>query len=112
MKSLILLFLLGGLILIVVGYIQSNQHCPPPIVQFRYVPRTFTENEDTPIPVLSIFGKMFDEPSAWQKSVGYASTYNKYATEITPEIREKNSSLDISTDFKQDETKAQLIDKK
>ena len=86
MKSLILLFLFIGLILIVVGYVKSNQQCPPPIVQFRYVPRTFTEEEDAPIPVLSIFGKMFDEPSAWQKSVGYTSNYNKYATENNPEI--------------------------
>ena len=77
MKSFIFLFLFIGLILVVVGYVKSNQQCPPPTVQFRYVPKTFTDEQSTPIPLVSIFGKMFEDASPWQSAVGYATNWNK-----------------------------------
>ena len=72
MKSLVFLFLFVGMIFIAIGYIKSNQECPPPIVEFRYLPQTFQESQEAPTPLLSIFGKMFREPDAWQTAVGYA----------------------------------------
>lgn len=76
MKSLVFLVLFSGLLLLGVGYMKSNQQCPPPIVEFRYIPRTFEEEQDDPTPVIAQFGRMFSEPSPWQLTQGYASGKN------------------------------------
>ena len=67
MKSIIILLIMMGVIFITVGYIKTNQMCPPPIVQYRYYPRSFEEEQTNPIPVSAIFGKMFKERSPWIK---------------------------------------------
>ena len=72
MKSIIILLMLVGIICVVIGYIKSNQQCPPPVVEFRYLPQTFEQQQDLPTPVMSIFGKMFNSDSAWQQTQGFA----------------------------------------
>ena len=72
MKAIIILFAFIGLVFITVGYIKSNQECPPPLVQIRYIKRSFEEESNLNTPVLSIFGSMFKNTSPWDKYVGYA----------------------------------------
>ena len=43
--------------------------CPPPIVKFKYIPRTFEEEQINPIPIKSVYGKLFSEDSPWEKSI-------------------------------------------
>lgn len=74
MASIVFLLLFIGIILVVSGYIKSNQQCPPPTVEFRYVPMTFTEEQNLNRPVLSIFGKMFKDNDAWMQDYGYADS--------------------------------------
>ena len=71
MKSLILILLIIGIIFISVGYIKTNQQCPPPVVEFRYIPKTFDEEQSMTQPLLSMYGRMFKEPTAWQKVNGF-----------------------------------------
>ena len=75
MKSIVILFMFIGVVLVVVGYVNSNQSCPPPIVEYKYVPRTFEEEQNVPRPLLSIFGQMFEGDSAWMQTQGYADKY-------------------------------------
>jgi hypothetical protein len=72
MKSFVFLLLFIGVILVVSGYIKSDQQCPPSTVEYRYVPQTFEQEQDLDKPVLSIFGKMFKDNSAWVQANGYA----------------------------------------
>ena len=65
MRSIVILFLLVGICLVVVGYVQSNQACPPPVVEFRYLPQTFEQEQNLQQPVLSTFGTMFNQDDAW-----------------------------------------------
>tara|TARA_B110000967_G_C18825345_1_gene531021 strand:+ start:928 stop:1185 length:258 start_codon:yes stop_codon:yes gene_type:complete len=81
MKSLVVVLLIISIIFVAVGYIKSNQKCPPPIVQFRYIPKTFKEEQSTSIPILSQYGSMFKNRSPWQESVGYISN-NKETTSL------------------------------
>lgn len=74
MKSLVLLLLVVGVCMIVIGYNKSNQICPANRVEFRYIPRTFEQEQEVPVPVLSVFGKMFQDEDAWMKTQGYASS--------------------------------------
>lgn len=71
MKSLVIILLIISVVFIAVGYIKSNQKCPPPIVEFRYIPKTFKEEQSTSVPILSQYGTMFSSSSPWQKSAGY-----------------------------------------
>lgn len=61
MNIILLLLILIGTILIVIGYVKTNKHCPPQKVEYRYVPRTFVEEQESPVPVTDIFAKMFFE---------------------------------------------------
>ena len=47
MKSIILLLAIIGIIIVCSGYIQNNLQCPPPIVQYRYIEKTFDQEQDT-----------------------------------------------------------------
>ena len=73
MKSLVILLLVVGICMVVVGYNKSNQICPANRVEFRYIPRTFEQEQEAPVPVLSVFGKMFRDEDAWMKHEGYAA---------------------------------------
>tara|TARA_B110000977_G_scaffold173747_1_gene227144 strand:- start:816 stop:1025 length:210 start_codon:yes stop_codon:yes gene_type:complete len=65
MKSVILLFLFIGIIFMIIGYIKTNQKCPPPIIEYRYYPKTFNQEMKDETPVSMIFGKMFSDKTPW-----------------------------------------------
>jgi len=62
---LILLILFIGILFTSVGWTKSNYSCPAPIVEYRYVPRTFKEEQDNPSKVTDIFNTMFENESPW-----------------------------------------------
>ena len=63
MLLLILLFI--GILLTSIGYVKSENSCPAPIIEYRYIPRTFQEEQDNPTKVTEIFETMFDNQSPW-----------------------------------------------
>ena len=65
MRSIVLFFTFIGVIFITIGYVKTNMKCPPPVVQFKYIPKTFEEEQNTSFPITNIFGKMFKEDSPW-----------------------------------------------
>jgi hypothetical protein len=76
MKSIILLLAMIGIIMIAVGYVQNNLQCPPPRIEYRYIPRTFTEEQNAQTPLLAIAGikSMFENDTPWIQSNSYATT--------------------------------------
>ena len=67
MKSLILVLLIIGLVMIGVGYVKSNIQCPPPRIEYRYVPKSFNEEQQvhTPIMAMSGMSDMFGKEDPW-----------------------------------------------
>lgn len=65
MNYFLLAMILIGFTFIVTGHIQATKHCPPRKVEYRYVPRTFIEEQQDPTPVTDIFVKMFYESTPW-----------------------------------------------
>jgi hypothetical protein len=63
MKTLIFILLIAGVSLIAVGYVKSNQYCPPPSVEFRYLPKSFEQEQGNPTPLMSVHGNMFSDAS-------------------------------------------------
>lgn len=47
--------------------------CPKPTIKYRYIPRTFKEEQDEPIPIKDVFDTMFAKPSPWMISRGIGS---------------------------------------
>jgi hypothetical protein len=72
MKALVFLLMFIGFVFVVIGFVKTNQECPPPIVQFRYIPKTFNEEQNVQVPVTAIFSKMFNDTTPWQDRAGYA----------------------------------------
>tara|TARA_Y100000589_G_scaffold279467_2_gene275455 strand:+ start:373 stop:642 length:270 start_codon:yes stop_codon:yes gene_type:complete len=59
MKSIALLILLVGIIFVVIGYTKSTNICPPPKIEYRFVPKTFYEEQLAPDDISGQFKKMF-----------------------------------------------------
>ena len=73
MKSLIIVITFFGVIAIVVGYINQIKKCPPPKVEYRYIPRTFQEDQDNPVKISELFNSLFVEPTPWLHGLTGAS---------------------------------------
>lgn len=76
MKGIILLLFLVGISSIISGYVKSKQQCPPPRVEFRYIPKTFEDDQQNPLPLSSTFGTMFRGKDAWSNNNDISSIIN------------------------------------
>ena len=66
--ALVLLFV--GASLVVVGYSKLSVRCPPTKIEYRYIPRTFKEEQEAPVLPSDIFAGMFKDPTPY--SGGYS----------------------------------------
>ena len=73
MKSVIVLLCFIGIVAIIIGYINQIKQCPPPRIEYRYIPRTFEDEQNDPVKVSKLFNNMFEEPSPWL--AGYRMGY-------------------------------------
>jgi hypothetical protein len=76
MKSIILILALIGIILLAVGYVKSNLQCPPAKIEYRYISKTFEDEQDVQMPILSssLMYNMFEKDSAWVQDNSYATS--------------------------------------
>jgi hypothetical protein len=49
--------------------IKIYNACPPQATVYRYIPRTFIEEQENPVPLDDIFYHMFNNPTPWVSSV-------------------------------------------
>ncbi len=75
MKSIILVLAMIGIIFVAVGYVKSNLQCPPPKIEYRYLSKTFEDEQNVKTPILSLGGmySMFEDDSAWIQNNSYAT---------------------------------------
>ena len=66
-KSVILLIIFIGIIFIAIEVvrIQAGLTEQKPKIEYRYIPRTFEEEQYEPVYVSEIFETMFSQPSPW-----------------------------------------------
>ena len=65
MRSLVLFLTFIGVVFITIGYVKTNMRCPPPVIKYQYIPRTFNEEQDNPVPLMSVYGNMFKKDAPW-----------------------------------------------
>ena len=54
----------------VIEVIRSTKKCPKQQVVYRYLPRTFKEDQNEPVFVTDVFKTMFSQPGVWEKGLG------------------------------------------
>lgn len=64
-KGLLLFLLLIGIILVIVELVRSQKTETLEKVVYRYIPRTFDEEQNEPVYPSDIFNAMFTQPSTW-----------------------------------------------
>ena len=68
------MLIITGIIIVMFIYeilrVKFLASCPKPIIEYRYVPRTFKDEQNEPIPIDDIVGTMFSQPSPWMVSRG------------------------------------------
>ena len=67
MKSIVILLFMVGVIMILVGYTRQYSICPNPRIEYRYIPRTFYDEQLSSQNVLKQFSSMFEEQNPWIK---------------------------------------------
>jgi hypothetical protein len=75
-KNLFILIILIIIFFIVIEItkINTKKQCPLPVIEYRYVPRTFKDEQEEPVSIEDIFGVMFSKPSPWMISRGIRAT--------------------------------------
>jgi len=65
MKSIIILLCMVGVIMIAVGYTRQYTVCPRPRIEYRYIPRTFYDEQLSSPNILKQFSSMFEDENPW-----------------------------------------------
>ncbi len=65
LRNIIIFVILFGITLMIIDLTRIYYKCPPTQIVYRYVPRTFKEEQENPVPVSELFKSMFDNPSPW-----------------------------------------------
>tara|TARA_Y100001958_G_C21082492_1_gene438344 strand:- start:333 stop:704 length:372 start_codon:yes stop_codon:yes gene_type:complete len=85
-KSLSFLLLFSGIILFVVGYVREENFSRPEKVVYRYIPRSFKEEQENPTPIMSIYSKMFSKSDPWHSNRFYQHIYPWQNQSINSEV--------------------------
>jgi len=62
-------FFIIGLLLVMIAVVRAYNQCEPSKIIYRYIPRTFVEEQENPVPLDDIFYTMFNNPTPWVASV-------------------------------------------
>ena len=65
MNSIAILILFVGIVFLIVGYNKSTNICPRPRIQYRFLPRSFYDEQFNPVTVSDVFSSMFSAPDSW-----------------------------------------------
>jgi len=58
---------------------ENKRICPPPKIEYRYIPRTFYEEQVNSINLKNLYSGLFDKPDTWSTYPfnENISTYNR-----------------------------------
>jgi hypothetical protein len=77
MNSLVSFLLYISILMIAIGYVNQIKKCEEPKVEYRYIPRTFEQEQDDPVKVSQLFNSMFADQSVWMSGYRLGGTIGK-----------------------------------
>lgn len=63
-KNILFIVFIIGLILVIIDVVRTYYKCPPDKTIYRFIPRTFKEEQENPIPLDDLFKTMFEQQSS------------------------------------------------
>jgi hypothetical protein len=79
MVGVIILLGIIGFACVIISITRAYYKCKPNKIEYKYIPRTFKEEQENPVPVYDLFGDLFTESSPW---FGSFNIYDKNRREI------------------------------
>lgn len=76
-KVLLVILFSISIIFITIDITKSNFKCEERKTEIKYIPRTFKEEQESPVPIENIFGSMFKNSSPWIDSFVQTESNNK-----------------------------------
>jgi hypothetical protein len=73
-KFLMILLIFSGILMMSINLTKETNQCPREKVIYKYIPRTFEEEQAEPVYVSDVFKTMFTQDSPWVRS---ANTYDE-----------------------------------
>ena len=65
MKTIALLLLIVGVVMIIMGHNNRLNTCPPKKIEYRFIPRSFYDEQNATTNLKSLYNDMFHNNSAW-----------------------------------------------
>lgn len=65
MQIVFIVMLFVAASLIGIGYVKSQMHCAPPLIEYRYIPRSFREDQEEPVSPTDVYAGMFLKATPW-----------------------------------------------
>ena len=69
-KKVFIFVIIVGIILLIVDISRSTVKCNQNETTYRYIPRTYDEEQKEPVFVTDIFKTMFSQPGVWEAGLG------------------------------------------
>jgi len=65
MRTIVVIILIIGIIFVTIGYMENYKKCPSTKIEYRYVPRTFYDEQITSNNLKNTYSDIFNMPSVW-----------------------------------------------
>ena len=67
MKSIVLLLFFTGFMFVILGYQKQLNILPNPKIEYRYIPRTFYDEQLSTPNLIKQFSSLFEDENVWLK---------------------------------------------
>lgn len=68
-KTVLIVAFIVGMVFVIIDLVKVYSPCPPNQIIYRYLPRTFKEEQENPVPATEIFASMFNDVDPWIASL-------------------------------------------
>ena len=74
---ILLMAVIIGTVLITINITKGSHKCPETKIVNKYIPRSLKEEQEDPVPIMDIFGAMFEQSSPWVGSFTNSDQFYK-----------------------------------
>ena len=64
-KNILIVIFIIGFFLATIGVIKIYYKCPPNKIIYKYIPRTFEQEQNMPVDLSELYHSMFEQASPW-----------------------------------------------
>jgi hypothetical protein len=71
-KNLFVILIFIGFVMLIIDYVKKSTYnkCPKNKIIYKYIPRSFKDQQEDPVMISEIFDELFSQPTPWISSIG------------------------------------------